>query len=132
MESAATKLLHVSFHCMACLKDTPIQWFKLERDLWTSLRKYLVLAEAETEAASEAEDTATADDADDDEEFLVESFELISLSSSLIVSNIFDVLCLITVTYCGGATSKKNLAILELAIAVNIFLGRNDIGFEYE
>jgi hypothetical protein len=44
------------------------------------------------------------------------SCELISLSSSVIVSIIFDVLCLITETYCGGATSMKNLAIREFAI----------------
>jgi hypothetical protein len=44
------------------------------------------------------------------------SIELISLSSSAIVSIIFDVLRLITLTYCGGATSMKNLAILEFAI----------------
>ena len=44
------------------------------------------------------------------------SFELISLSSSVIVSIIFVVLCLITLTYCGGATSMKNLAMREFAI----------------
>lgn len=105
---------------LPCLKV--LQWFKIERDLWTSFRNPLVLAvaiveEAEAEAASEAEDAAAA--ADDDEvleDEMTQSFGLISLSSSVIVSNIFDVLCLITVTYCGGATSMKNLAMREFAI----------------
>ena len=45
-----------------------------------------------------------------------ESFGLISLSSSLIVSNIFDALCLMTLTNCGGATSVTNLAMRAFAI----------------
>lgn len=70
--------------------------------------------EAETEV--EAEDKVEEADADmllRDE--LRESLGLTSLSSSLIVSNIFYVLCLITVTYSGGATSMMNLAMLEFA-----------------
>ncbi|KAJ1392427.1 hypothetical protein SESBI_35789 [Sesbania bispinosa] len=115
---------------LTCLKV--LQLFKIESDLWTSFRKHLVLAavaivaEVEAEAANEAE-VATCDD-----ELLGgemrQSFGLISLSSSVIVSNIFDVLCLITVTYCGGATSMKNLAMREFAIDLNLkCLRRRDI-----
>lgn len=39
-----------------------------------------------------------------------------SLSSSLIVSSIFGVLCLMTLTNCGGATSVTNLASPEFII----------------
>jgi hypothetical protein len=39
-----------------------------------------------------------------------------SLSSSLIVSSIFDVLCLMTLIYCGGAASVMNFAMREFAI----------------
>jgi len=42
--------------------------------------------------------------------------QVFSLSSSAIVSIIFDVLCLIPETYRGGATSMKNLAMRELVI----------------
>lgn len=49
-----------------------------------------------------------------------ESLELqadgLSLSSSLMVSNILDVRCLMTVTNCGGATSMTNLAMRAFAI----------------
>lgn len=71
-------------------------------------------------AEGEAEDAA-ADDTDEllgDE--MAESLRLVSLSSSVIVSNIFDVLCLITATYCGGATSMKSLARRELAIVCEV------------
>lgn len=105
------------------------QWFKVERDLWTSFRKYLVSAlgiEAEDADANADFDDDSDDETDDgllgedereedDDEVWVGL--VISLwSSSLIVSNIFDVLCLITVIYCGGATSMINLAIREFAI----------------
>ena len=39
-----------------------------------------------------------------------------SLSSSLIVSSIFDVLRLMTLIYCGGAASVMNFAMREFAI----------------
>lgn len=44
------------------------------------------------------------------------SFLLPSLSSSLMVSNTFDVGRLMTLIICGGATSVTNLAIREFAI----------------
>lgn len=66
-----------------------------------------------TEAADEAAEVLGGE--------MTESLVLISLSSSLIVSNIFEVLCLITVTYCGGATSMKNLAMREFAIFLEVF-----------
>lgn len=42
----------------------------------------------------------------------------ISLSSSLIVSKIFDALRLMTRMYCGGATSRMNFAKRGLAISL--------------
>lgn len=48
---------------------------------------------------------------------------LTSLSSSLIVSIIFEALCLITVMYCGGATSRINFAKREVAIVFNSSAG---------
>lgn len=47
---------------------------------------------------------------------LGESFALTSLSSSLMVSRTLDVLCLMTLTNCGGATSVMNLAMRAFAI----------------
>ncbi|CAL0324876.1 unnamed protein product [Lupinus luteus] len=95
-------------------------------------RKYLlfgaaiIVAEAETVDEAEAEDD---DDVDDDGDEMIESCEFISFSSSLIVSNILDVLCLITLIYCGGATSMKSLAIREFAIVCcckksQVFIGK--------
>lgn len=49
-------------------------------------------------------------------EVMGESLAQTSLSSSLMVSNTFDVLCLMTLTNCGGATSVMNLAIRAFAI----------------
>lgn len=49
-------------------------------------------------------------------EAAVYSFLLHSLSSSLMVSNTFDVRRLMTLIICGGATSVTNLAIREFAI----------------
>ena len=57
------------------------------------------------------------------------SFELTSISSSVIVSIIFDVLRLITLIYCGGATSMKNLAMREFAI-FEVFGGKGSYGNE--
>lgn len=47
-----------------------------------------------------------------------------TLSSSLMVSNTFDVRRLMTLIICGGATSVTNLAIREFAI----FFGELDVG----
>ncbi|KAI6703415.1 hypothetical protein NL676_012551 [Syzygium grande] len=52
--------------------------------------------------------------------------ELTSLSSSLMVSSICDVLRLMTLTNCGGAASMTNLAILEFTIL------SLQLGFEVE
>lgn len=49
-------------------------------------------------------------------EVMGESLAQTSLSSSLMVSSTFDVLCLMTLTNCGGATSVMNLAIRAFAI----------------
>lgn len=60
------------------------------------------------------------EDDDDDEELFGDEARkfvaLTSLSSSFIVSSIFLALCLMTLMYCGGATSVTNLAIREFAI----------------
>lgn len=42
------------------------------------------------------------------------------LSSSFMVSKILGNLCLVTLIYCGGATSLTNLAIIEFAIIIYI------------
>jgi len=89
-----------------------VQLFKLESVLWTSFKKYLVLTVALVEEAHVEDEAEIADELLGSEITL----ELISLSSSVIVSIIFDALRLITETYCGGATSMKNLAIREFAI----------------
>lgn len=81
------------------------------------MRKYLESAVA---AAEEAE-------VGDEEEEEEESFALASLSSSFIVSNMLDALCLMTLIYCGGATSEINLAILRELAIVLIFLGNKQL-----
>ncbi|KAI8531048.1 hypothetical protein RHMOL_Rhmol11G0107700 [Rhododendron molle] len=90
-----------------------MQWPNFARDLCTTLTKPLdwFTFEDEAEVGVEQED--------DDELFGVEereSLELISLSSSLIVSKTFDALCLMTHTSFGGATSVTNLAMRAFAI----------------
>lgn len=64
--------------------------------------------------------TAIEAEVDDDDRLLWGaagySFLLHSLSSSLMVSNTFDVRRLMTLIICGGATSVTNLAIREFAI----------------
>jgi hypothetical protein len=84
------------------------------------LRKYLEPAVA---AAEEAE----VGDEEEEEEEEEESFALASLSSSFIVSNMLDALCLMTLIYCGGATSEINLAILRELAIVLIFLGNKQL-----
>lgn len=86
------------------------------------MRKYLdsVPAAAAAEAAEAKLGGDGVEQAQplDDDELMRESFEVLaySLSSSLIVSNTFEVLCLMTLTNCGGATSVMNLASREFAI----------------
>lgn len=92
------------------------QFLKAKKDFWTPLRKYL-------ESAAEAKlalAVAVVEEVGDLGEPARESFALTSLSSSLIVSNILDALCLMTLIYCGGATSVMNFAMRELAILSNI------------
>ena len=70
-------------------------------------------------AAEEAEGAEGEEDDDHKELFGGEArkfFALTSLSSSFIVSSIFLALCLMTLIYCGGATSVTNLAKREFAI----------------
>lgn len=95
----------------------------MEKDLCTSLTKHLDLPQlpiidlvAVVEEENEAEEKAWADGMVFAGEVLGESFAQTSLSSSLIVSNTFEVLCLMTLTNCGGATSVMNLAIREFAM----------------
>jgi hypothetical protein len=65
-------------------------------------------------------EVAEGEEDDDDEELFGDEARkfvaLTSLSSSFIVSSIFPALCLMTLMYCGGATSVTNLAIREFAI----------------
>lgn len=85
------------------------QWSKSEKDLWTSLRKALQLAVLAMVGIEEEEEEVL-------EHAARELFGLASLSSSLIVSNIFVSLCLMTLINCGGATSETNLAMREFTI----------------
>ena len=71
----------------------------------------MVVAELEAEEEEEEEEENAASC-----ERLGESFTQTSLSSSLMVSKTLDVLCLMTLTNCGGATSVMNLAMREFAI----------------
>ena len=72
-------------------------------------------------SALRAAEEAEGEEEDDDHKELFgdeasKFFALISLSSSFIVSSIFLALCLMTLIYCGGATSVTNFAIREFAI----------------
>ena len=72
-------------------------------------------------SALRAAEEAEGEEEDDDHKELFgdeasKFFALISLSSSFIVSSIFLALCLMTLIYCGGATSVTNLAKREFAI----------------
>lgn len=107
MKPSLGSIIHSTLH---------IQSLNLEKDLMF-LTKYIELAP-----------TAIAAGVVDDVRLLVEaavySFLLHSLSSSLMVSNTFDVRRLMTLIICGGATSVTNLAIREFAI----FFGELDVG----
>lgn len=98
------KPLRPNFHS----RQQIIQSLNLEKDLFMFLTKY-------TELALTTIDAGVVDDG----RLLGEagySFLLPSLSSSLMVSNTFDVRRLMTLIICGGATSVTNLAIREFAI----------------
>lgn len=85
-----------------------IQSLNLEKDLFMFLTKYIELA-LTTIGAGVVDDGRLLGEAG-------YSFLLPSLSSSLMVSNTFDVRRLMTLIICGGATSVTNLAIREFAI----------------
>lgn len=77
------------------------------------------------EGEGESESTELeADDSDADTPLgeIMPSLLLNSFSSSLIVSSIWDALCLITLTNCGGAASVTNRAMRALAISVDIYI----------
>lgn len=110
------------FYLLDHLFEAQFQWLSIEKARWTSLRKYLDSAPAAA-APEAAEAKLGGDDVEqarplNDDELMRESFEVLaySLSSSLIVSSTFEVLCLMTLTNCGGATSVMNLASREFAI----------------
>lgn len=86
------------------------QFASNEKDFWILLRKNVEFL-AGTGAALVV--TMVEEEAGD---MGKGSLAAASLSSSLIVSSIFDVLCLMTLIYCGGAASVMNFAMREFAI----------------
>ena len=67
----------------------------------------------------EEEEKLAGSDAGEETALDIEVMRESSLSSSLIVSNTLDVLCLMTLTNFGGATSVMNLAMRALAMTPN-------------
>ena len=101
----------LSFKTQACGQPSRILVIKDQKRPMNLFEKASALRAAE-EAKGEEED-------DEDEFFGDEGRKIValtSLSSSFIVSSIFLVLYLMTLIYCGGATSVTNFAIREFAI----------------